>query len=162
MAGYKRPVYVLEFDDPQFEGLEIRCRGASIGQVGQLMGLMALAGSTNLSKEDLDSLELLWRVFAGCPEECPWPHEEQGGNHFVSKIKSWNLEDEDGEGCTVEVPATYAGFMEQDLNFQMAVAFAWLDGVLGTPGELGKGSSSGAPSVEASLPMEPLLLVPSN
>jgi len=151
--GYKRPVYLLHFEDEQFEGLEIRCRGASIGQVAGLMDLASLAGKEDdFSKEDLESLELLWRVFAGCPVDCNWPHEDQGGNCYVSKIKEWNLEDEDD----VLVPADYAGFMAQDLAFQMAVAFSWLDGVLGTPGELGKGLTSGGPSPEVSIPMEAL------
>jgi hypothetical protein len=156
--GYKRPTYVLIFDDPQYEGLEIRTRGASIGQVTELMDLMRLADLKDVSKQDLAELEKLWRMFAGCPDVCTWPHEDQGGNHYVSKIKEWNLEDEDD----VPVPPTYAGFMDQDLNFQMAVAFAWLDAAIGTPGELGKDSSSGGQSPEVSIPMEVLSLVPAS
>jgi len=158
-VGFRAVTYLLVFDDPQYEGLEIRARGASIGQMAQLMDLATLAETKSMTKEEFARLEILFRIFAGCPAACDWPHEDQGGNHYVSKIKSWNLEDEQ-DGCVVEVPADYAGFMEQDINFQMAVVFAWMDAVVGTPGDLGKDSTDGGASVEESIPMETLSLAP--
>jgi len=151
--GFRTTTYVLVFEDERYEGLEVKARGASIGQMTQLLDLASLAGMKTMAKDDLEKLDILFRIFAGCPVGCTWPHDDQGGNCYVSKIKSWNLEDEDA-GCVVSVPPNYAGFMEQDINLQMAVVFAWMNGVIGNPGELGKGSTGGGALAEASIPME--------
>lgn len=154
--GYRRDkTYVLTFADVQFEGLEIRARGASIGQVIGLIDLVDLAerDMAKISREDRRELDRLFRLFAGCPKACDWDHAEQGGNHYVSKIKSWNLEDSDG----IPAPATYEGYMSEDMEFQLAVVFAWMDAVVGSGGgDLGKGSNSGGLPEEGSIPMETL------
>lgn len=161
--GYVRnKTYVLAFTDEEFEGLEVHAKGASIGQVLGLLDLLKLADIDDITKvteQDRRDLDRLFRVFAGCPKLCDWLHEDQGGNHYVSKIKSWNLQDGDA-GCVVDIPPTYEGLMEQDMQFQLALVFAWLDGVVGTPGELGKDSTDGGHSAEASIPMAPLSSAP--
>lgn len=66
---------------------------------------------------------------------------------------SWNLEDEEtGE----PVPATPEAAMAQDQDLMIALAAAWLDGLKGVSAPLEPSSTDGQPSLEASLPMEPL------
>ena len=163
--GYVRnKTYVLVFpaDDEEYAGLEVRTKGASVGQVLGLLDLVRLADVkdlTQITPEDRRELERLFRLFCGCPAGCDWAHEDQGGSHYVTKIRSWNLQDEDA-GCVVDVPADYTGFMAQDMEFQMALVFAWLDAVVGTPGELGKASTDGGQFPEGSIPMATLSSVP--
>ncbi|MFC8862649.1 hypothetical protein [[Kitasatospora] papulosa] len=67
---------------------------------------------------------------------------------------SWNLEDEiTGE----PVPVTPEAVMGQDQDLMIALAAAWMDGLLGAiKGPLETTSTDGQPSPEASIPMEPL------
>lgn len=68
-------------------------------------------------------------------------------------LVSWNLEDEDtGE----PVPATPEAAMAQDQDLMIALAKGWTDGLRGIPTPLEQSSTDGPPSLEASLPMEPL------
>ena len=161
MGYIRNKTYILTFpdDDDEFAGLEVQAKGASVGQVLGLLDLTRLAGMKDVTLEDRRELERLFRLFCGCPAGCDWTHEDQGGNHYVSKIKSWNLQDEDA-GCLVDVPPDYTGFMAQDMEFQMALVFAWLDAIVGTPGELGKASNDGGPFPEGSIPMATLSSVP--
>jgi hypothetical protein len=156
-VGYKRTkAYVLTFADEEFAGLEVRARGASIQQVVGLVDLMSLAGLDNITKitpEDRRELDRLFRIFVGCPKACDWVHEDQGGNHYVSKITSWNLEDEND----IPVPAVYEGYVGLDMEFQMALVFTWLEAVVGAGGgDLGKDSPGGGLPPAGSIPMETL------
>ncbi|WP_069625326.1 hypothetical protein [Streptomyces niveus] len=68
---------------------------------------------------------------------------------------SWNLLDEDtGE----PIPPTQEAVYEQDQDLMLALATAWADGLAGVSAPLESGSTDGQPSLEASLPMEPLSL----
>lgn len=149
--GFKRGTYLLTFEDPRLEGLEIRARGASVAEISNVMDLAYLAGK-NVSKEDLAELDILFRLFAGCPSLCDWQHEDRAGRHYVSKILSWNLEDDDD----TPVLPSYEQLVSEEIAFQVGVVMSWLEAVIGTPGETGKGSSSGGPSVEELIPMETL------
>jgi hypothetical protein len=151
--GFKRGTYLLTFDDPRLEGLEIRARGASVAEVATVMGLAYLAGK-DVTKEDMAELDILFRLFAGCPQLCTWAHEDRAGQHYVSKIISWNLEDDDD----TPVAPSYEQLVSEEMAFQVSTVMNWLDAVLGTPGELGKDSSSGGPLAEESIPMETLSL----
>lgn len=71
---------------------------------------------------------------------------------FVKAVDSWNLEDDDGR----PLPVTAEALGDLDLEFVNAMVGAWLDAVGGVSDDLGKDSGSGGPSLEASLPMEPL------
>lgn len=66
---------------------------------------------------------------------------------------SWNLEDEDTQE---PVPVTPEAVMAQDQDLMIALATAWLDALRGLPAPLEQSSTDGPPSLEASLPMEPL------
>lgn len=151
--GFKRGTYLLTFDDPRLEGLEIRARGASVAEVTTVMGLAYLADK-DVTREDMAELDILFRLFAGCPQLCTWEHEDRAGQHYASKIISWNLEDDDDTPVT----PSYEQLVSEEMAFQVSTVMTWLDAVIGTPGELGKDLSSGGPSAEESIPMEMLSL----
>ncbi|WP_097865958.1 hypothetical protein [Streptomyces sp. rh34] len=67
-------------------------------------------------------------------------------------LLSWNLEDETG----APVPVTPAAVFEQDQDLMLALATAWMNGLAGVSAPLEPSSTDGQPSLEASLPMEPL------
>lgn len=148
--GYERgTTFVLTFEDPSFEGLEVRARGISTGHLFRILDLVEMLEEKNLSPAQIKQLDTLFRVFAGCPAGCTAAHEDQGGNHYARKLKSWNLT-EDGE----PVPATYEGLMSQDFEFTQTLVEAWLDGMVGTPGPLDESSTDGGQFQEESIPME--------
>lgn len=72
---------------------------------------------------------------------------------FSKALVSWNLED-DG----VPVPATLEGLQDQDADLVLAIVGAWMGTIAGVPdaSPLDDASNSGKPSLEASIPMEPL------
>lgn len=70
-----------------------------------------------------------------------------------TSLISWNLEDEDTQE---PVPVTPEAVMAQDQDLMIALATAWLDALRGLPAPLEQSSTDGPPSLEASLPMEPL------
>lgn len=162
--GYQRnKTYLLAFDDPDYEGLEIRARGLSINRAMAAMRLAEVFDNDehNFTAEDLVKLDILMRMFAGCPANCGQEHPEladAGVEHYTSRIVSWNLEDEDGR----PLEPSYATFTDQDADFTMNVVMAWLQGVLSTPAPLDGTSSDGKPPGAVSIPMETLSLAPLN
>lgn len=68
------------------------------------------------------------------------------------KLISWNLEDDQGQ----PVPATPEAVLGQDKDLMVTILEAWLDGINGVPAPLDQSSTGGAPSLEASIPMETL------
>ena len=148
--GFERNrVYLLTFEDPDLEGLEVRAKPASAGQLLTLIELMDRVQQSG--EENVKDVLTLIRMFGGCPPDCSDPHDDQGGNPYVNRLQSWNLE-ENG----VPVPANYVGLMDQDLDFVTSMIDAWIKAQVGTSDELGKDSNSGGPSPEAQIPMETL------
>lgn len=68
---------------------------------------------------------------------------------YAEQIIEWNVEDDDGP-----VAPTLEAIHEQDLDFNMAVINAWKRAVAGVPAPLESSSPVGAPSLEASIPMD--------
>lgn len=130
--GYRRPskTYVLQFEDDQLAGLEVKARGASTGQLMKLMDLTELS-TRGFRKEDIKEVDKLFELFA-------------------SKITEWNLEDEDGN----PLPVSYDSLMDQDMDFTLDLVFAWVHAVVGISGPLEQNSGDGEPFPEASIPME--------
>lgn len=136
--GYRRvkPVYVLKFEDPELAELEVRAKGASVGQLMKLMDLARFAvGGHKFTAEDFKDLGGLFELFA-------------------SKLISWNLEDEDG----TPIPATVDGLNDQDMDFALDLVLAWVSAVIGVSAPLGQPSTDGTPFPEGSIPMETLSL----
>lgn len=74
---------------------------------------------------------------------------------MADKLVSWNLEDEDG----TPVPVTAEAVLDQDQALMIAILNGWLDGLnksSDVPAPLEQNSPDGVPSLEVSLPMEPL------
>lgn len=150
--GFERnKTYVLAFDGTDYEGLEVRARGASVAGLMRAVDLATLLDGGKLGSEDMTRIDTLFRIFAGCPALCVRTHEEladSGREHYANKILSWNLT-EDGQ----PISADYEGLMSQDIEFASDLVMAWLDGVVGTPGPLGDSLSAGTPSVEELMSM---------
>lgn len=156
--GYRRDKAIrLVFpEEGEFAGLEIEARSISTAGMMGLLDIIELLDRDNLTAAEVKTLDRLFRLLAGCPArpigDCP----DHGEACPLPRLKGWNLEDEDG----APVPLTYESFMSEDFAFCQAVAGAWLEGVLGTPDDLGKDSNSGGPPGVESIPMETLSAVP--
>ncbi|MFI6530517.1 hypothetical protein [Streptomyces uncialis] len=68
------------------------------------------------------------------------------------QLLEWNVVDEDD----APVPATLEGVRQQDLDFNMAILDAWQNVMAGVPAPLDGSSTSGEPSLVASIPTETL------
>jgi hypothetical protein len=130
MGGYKRKAknYVLAFEDPEMDGLEVRVKSMPVGKVREFLRLREEA-------EDANSMEAAFGMFDDC-------------------LLSWNLLDDDDQ----PVPANQAGIDTQDVDFIMAIVTAWMETITGVSDAdpLDGRSTSGEPSLVASLPMVPL------
>lgn len=160
MAGYERPrkKYLLQFEDEEYAGLEVRAYGASVAEVMNLMDLSRFFGRGDFKVEDIKEVDGLFNLFG-------------------SKLIEWNLT-EDGEPITFEprefvdpsfvdaktfVPivqretpaqAKARVLKDQEMDFAITLMFAWLEAVIGTPAPLDERSSNGEQLEEASIPME--------
>lgn len=128
--GYRRQpkVFRLTFEDePE---LEVYVRSAPLGQIlGLLEFAKALGG--DFKPEDVERLDELFAAFVSC-------------------LKEWNLEDEDG----TPIPATIDGLKSQDMDFVLELIMAWMEAVVSVSAPLKRKSSSGDQSPEGSIPME--------
>lgn len=133
--GYKpqKTVYNLQFEG-KFDGLEVRAKGVS---TGQLIDIVEKA--QNLDEENLGQIkDLLVSV--------------------SEVLISWNVEDDNDD----PVPCDFDGLMSQDLSMVMAVINGWAGAIAKVDDELGKGSTSGGNSQTLNLPMEVSSPVPAN
>jgi hypothetical protein len=133
VSGYRRSRTVkLTWAGGEFAGLEIRVRRISVRRYLDLAPL--LDGQLDTDTEDgrKAALELL--------------------SEFGSLIRSWNLQDEDGE----PVPCTAEAFLDQDPTFVREVLDQWAAAVAGVSAPLETPSSAGAPFPEGSIPMDVL------
>lgn len=129
MAKIKKKLLVLRFEDPDYEGVEIKVRTVSMGRALELTGE---ADAARAGKGLDDFNELL--------------------NEFIGKLESWNIEDDDDQ----PLPATREGFLSLDLPDVVHIILSWFDAMLSIDTDLGKDSTSGLPSPEVSIPMETL------
>lgn len=128
--GFQRGLLKLEFEDPQFAGLEVRSKRFSIGEL-------------------LDVMMFPSRVNSGTAEERH--HALQSMAEMLdSRIVEWNYEDEKGlpvEKCAKEIEAL-------DQDFLAAILRGITAGSKQVATPLGTPSGDGA--LEAQIPMEPL------
>jgi hypothetical protein len=138
MGFVRNKVYRLVFDDPEMDGLIVKARSLPLGQ---------LLKFTKMSKQSLDGLPADERI------EVVTDLIET----FAKALISWNLESEAEEGgLRLPVPATKEGLHAQDFDFVLEIIMAWMETVMSVSAPLGRRSSAGGPSLEASIPMEPL------
>ena len=131
--GFKarKKLYRLTFaDDTDLFGLEVVMSSVSMGT---LLTLQEMSDRADEVAKDKTQFRDVIEIFAGA-------------------MLSWNLEDDFDE----PVPVTVDGILTQDPDFIMAIITAWTKAIAGVADPLGDSSTSGAPSPEASLPMEPI------
>lgn len=75
---------------------------------------------------------------------------------MAEQLVEWNVEDDDG----FPVPTTFEGVRSLDIDFNWAIIDAWQTAAAGVPAPLESGSTSGEPSLVASIPTETLSLPP--
>ncbi|BBC35294.1 hypothetical protein SGFS_065880 [Streptomyces graminofaciens] len=75
---------------------------------------------------------------------------------MAEQLVEWNVEDDEGQ----PVPTTFEGVRSLDIDFNWAVIDAWQNAAAGVPAPLESGSTSGEPSLVASIPTETLSLPP--
>lgn len=125
--GYKRPVktFVIEFDDEEYEGLEIEMKSLPLGEFLRVSKMMQ-----NDDKSD-EHVEELLKVF---------------GRALVR----WNLTEDDDS----PVPCGYEGVLTLDIDFAMAVMGGWVNGMADVSKSLGKDSNSTGTSPVPPIPMD--------
>lgn len=117
---------VLQFENEELAGLEVRARSLSIGR---LLEVGRLKDQVKESTADGALTELF--------------------KAFEQSLVSWNLEDEAGP-----VAQTVDGLMSLDTSLALMIVVTWFDSISAVSESLGKASTSGAPTLEASMPME--------
>lgn len=128
MPKIGRKLLVLKFEDPDFEGIEVKIRATSLGRVLELRD-QADAARNGRGLDELSGLV----------------------DEFVAKLESWNIEDDDGP-----IPPTRDGLLTLNLSDAVYLITSWFDAMMSVDDESGKASTSGGSSPEVSLPMEPL------
>jgi hypothetical protein len=130
-VGFKvqRRTYLLRFQGTEFDGLEVKVRSVSTGELIDMeVDRLAQARGGTASEGATEGLI----------------------NRLIGALVEWNAEDEDG----TPIPATAEGVRAQDLSFNMAIINAWANSINGVAAPLSETSSDGALSVEASIPMD--------
>lgn len=139
-------IYHLVFED-DLEGLEVRAKSVPMGP---LMDILVIAervkdiGPGNPpTGQDTKDVE---RLFVG----------------FLDALVEWNLERRNKDGEIEPVPMDLEGVRSQDLHLMVRIVREWIHAVSGVAAPLDDSSPSGDPSLEESLPMEPLSPSPSS
>jgi hypothetical protein len=133
-VGFQLRTYRLVFEEPAFEGLEIRTRGATIDDAVAWNGLFS--GEVDLLK----------------PGEANEANRQRLYEVLVDRIIGWNLEGEDGQ----QVPCTVETLRGLEASMVLAIGRAWMTASAGVSRPLEQPSPNGQPSPEASIPMEVL------
>jgi hypothetical protein len=123
--GYKRPTLKLEFEDPEMDGLEVRCRRPSIGAFMDLLGFW---------DRPLGDIEVRTEV----------------AGEIRKALISWNLEDDDDQA----VPLTVEALLDLDTPMFKALYRAIVKVNSTVPAPLDGRSTAGEPFPEGSIPME--------
>jgi hypothetical protein len=105
MAGYKRErrTYIMEFTDPEYEGLEIKVRSIPIRNLQHLMSLDPNAADVKVRAEAINQLMCA----------------------FAEALVSWNMTDENGE----PLPTTLEYIESEDVDFIMTCIAQWMNAV---------------------------------
>lgn len=136
--GFQRGTLNLVFADPQFDGLEVKARRASIGEISKL---------TQLANVDADSLT----------EDEQHTYVDKLCNALAKGVNSWNYEDEEDN----PIPVTTQAMRDVDLVMLYSILDAWLRASTEVPSDVekklkpGNGQSNGTRKelAEVSLPM---------
>lgn len=139
MTGYQRKgtVFKLVFEDPEMDGLIVRARNPSMGEMFAVMDFQSLAvtgtDGKGVSSQNVTRLKEMFEFF---------------GKFLVE----WNLENENGDS----VPCDVQGLLSQDPKFVFSIVTAWLGVVGRVTNPLGGRSNGGPPLEVGSIPTETL------
>lgn len=122
----KGKIYHLDFEGTDYDGLEISLKGLSTGQMLGMMSLMEDSENPAAAAQVVETV--------------------------VSAVVSWNIDGDDDQA----LPVNRGNVLAQDLDMILAVAKAWINGIAGTAGDLGKDSTSGPSFPVVNLPTEAL------
>jgi hypothetical protein len=135
MTGFMRRTFVLDFEDPSFNGLEVRTRSASLGTLMRMQELMSMALGDG--EHDSEQAEFFWHLGHQAPAE--------DGRQRI--LISWNLLDEQGQPVEIS-PEQLA---EEEWPMIREIARAWVRAVTSVPRPLSSSSSDGDRSEELNL-----------
>src|SRR5690349_8567016 len=99
MGFVRNQIYKLSFEDPSFDGLEVRAKSVPLGQILKL---------TKLAGQDLKALD----------RDAQFEAVDEMLRMFAKALVSWNVEEQDPDnpdGPNIAVPATYEGLQTQDI-----------------------------------------------
>lgn len=133
--GFKRVTYKLKFYGA-YEGLEVRCKGATLGQVVRFSSIL----SSGLLTDRTDEGEAARQELIGTLD---------------TKLISWNLTDENDEPILVRSDEGSA-LATEDWSLLLTLARSWIDAGVEISRPLDLASQNGVPSEVASTMMEPL------
>lgn len=133
------PTVKLVFEEPEFEGLEIRVRAASMREFLAVSRWTTGAWMPGGDVDHPTKLNIMTREW------------ELICDTFAGVLIDWNLERK-GE----PIPADREGLRSQIPDFVKAIIGAWTDAVTGVSRPLGKRSSDGDPPLAESIPMDTL------
>jgi len=157
--GFEAPriIVKLDFAGTDLEGLEVRMRSQSVGELSQATSRMAAMAVVAKRMLDMDASdeESAKKAFADIDADSVSGVREVFQD-FAAHLVSWNLQ-EDG----VPVPATLEGVNTQDSTFILRLSRAWQEALSGVGNPLPSGSSSGRPPDLSSIPTEALVSLPS-
>lgn len=137
-GGYtaKRSIFALTFPDPERAGLLIKVRSL---RVGEILEMSSEIGDFRLNGTMSDDMRM----------RIDYLIEE-----FSKRLVEWNMQEDDEAGTPI--PATLAGCHQLEVPEMVDILLTWLPASGGVSRDLGKGSKSGEPSAEVSIPMETL------
>lgn len=141
----KETVYRLEFEGDAFEGLVVKVTAPPLGVVLDIRGAMTQLAQDMIGKpeEDITTEDLAAATAA----------ESGLLDAFTEHLVAWNVEDKAG----APIPADADGLRKVSSTLGSHIIRTWWEFVNGdVKGPLGDSSTSGEPSLVASLPMEPL------
>ena len=131
----KSKIYVLDFTgDDELDGLTVRARSSSIGALMDISGLAATFKGGEV--DDVTAVAEFGKLIEA----------------FADVLVSWDLELQPG----VPTPPDASGLRRMEFSHFLRLITAWQGAVSDVPAPLPQPSSSGTPSLEGSLPMEPL------
>ena len=105
MASYKRErrTYIMEFADPEYEGLEIKVRSIPIRNFQHLMSLDPESADTKVRAESINQMMMA----------------------FAEALVSWNMTDENDQ----PLPTTLEYIESEDVDFIMTCISQWMSAV---------------------------------
>lgn len=133
MGFVRSKIYRLRFEDPDFEGLEVRATAPSLGERLEVSELFSGDHEGESVKERNSRVVKIYEAMM---------------KHFVE----WNLENADGSPVACDI----YGLLTQDREFVDALAAAWLAVAVTVEPPLSKGSNGGGQFPEELIPMDEL------